>query len=149
MWGRSIIVWLLIIGCETVLGTLRQLVLVPMLGEGAVGDLMARRIGVVVGTAMIFTITWLAVRWMCGGRAFSSRRLVLIGVQWAALTFAFEVVIGRLMAMSQTPDGGWSAVWSRLGEDYNAARGGLMGFGLLAMALTPLAAAHMRLRRRR
>lgn len=166
MWSRALAVWLLIIACETVLGTVRQLVLAPMLGEGARGDVLARRIGLVVGTAMIFTITWFTVRWMCGVRShrmsrqvapasaaphatthprtISSRRLILIGVLWALLTFAFEVGIGRLMAMGQTPDGGWSAVWSRLGEDYDLTRGGLMALGLVAMALCPLLAAHLR-----
>lgn len=171
MWSRSLAVWLLIIGCETVLGTVRQVVLAPMIGEGPQGDLLARRVGFFVGTAMIFAISLLTVRWMCGVRSFrlqgpdnapadaaprvatgvrrfSSRRLILIGMYWAVLTFAFEVGIGRVMAMGQTPDGGWRAVWSRLGEDYNLARGGLMGLGLVAMALSPLVAAHLQLPRR-
>lgn len=181
MWWRALLVWLLIMAVETVLGTLRQLVLVPALGGGPGADLAARKIGVFVGMVMIFAITWLCIRWMIGNRTVATpspaqrqgalaplpglraefahtpvpaakaptlrahaRSLLCIGAAWAALTLTFEIGIGRLMAMTQEPDGGWAAVWMRLGDDYDPTRGGFMTLGLTVLALAPLAGARLR-----
>jgi len=143
---RSLLVWLLIIAGETLSGTIRQLIIAPALGPG--GDATARRIGAMVGTALIYTITWLCIRWMCrpSRSPITTRALLLTGTLWAALTFAFELIIGRLTIASQSPSGPWPAVWSRIAQDYNPAAGGLMAFGLLAMAFCPLAC-KLRLRR--
>lgn len=145
MWWRSLLVWLLIMVCETMLGTARTLVLVPRLG-----DLPARRVGFFVALLTIYGVTWLCVRWISGARGSGSsptpraRSLALVGIAWAALTLAFEVGIGRMMAASQSPDGGWPRVWSRLREDYDLTHGGLMGLGLLLMAFAPWTTAYAR-----
>jgi hypothetical protein len=48
---RALLVWLVIIGVETVHGILRTLVLLP-----AVGDFRARQISVLTGSVLIFGV---------------------------------------------------------------------------------------------
>ena len=126
-WVRVIVVWLVIILVESVHGTLRQLFL-----ASAIGDLSARRISVFTGTALIFLVALLFRRWL---NLTDTRRLLLVGALWVALTILFEVGLGRLVL-------GYS--WSRIAQDYDLHRGGLMGLGLIAMLFIPLAAARLR-----
>jgi hypothetical protein len=128
-WLRGIVVWILIILVESVHGTLRQLFLAP-----AIGDFHARQVAVFSGIALIFLIAALTIRWVAV-RNFSES--LLVGALWVALTVAFEVALGRVIL-------GYD--WSRILEDYDLSRGGLMGLGLLAMLFTPAAAARIRRR---
>lgn len=117
---RGLIVWFLIILAESVHGVLRTMLLEPL-----IGDLSARQIGVVIGTAMILAITFIFVRWLKGN---SGRQFLLIGLMWVVLTVGFEILLGRyVMRLS------WERIWS----DYDVANGGLMLFGLLAMLFAP------------
>ncbi len=125
-WLRSLAVWVVIILAESVHGTLRQLLLVPVMG-----DLPARRVSVFSGALIIFGVTWLFIRWM---RVGSRRRLLQVGALWVGLTVAFEILLGRALGYS----------WYRLLEDYDLTRGGLMGLGLIAMLFTPWVAARVR-----
>jgi hypothetical protein len=56
---RALVAGVVIIAAETVHGVLRQLLLVPI-----VGDLRARQIGVLIGSAIIFAIAWALARWI-------------------------------------------------------------------------------------
>lgn len=125
-WLRALTVWLVIIAVESVHGTLRQLLLAPVLG-----DFRARQVSVLTGSLLIFLVAWLFVRWL---GATSRRMLLGIGFFWVVLTVAFELALGRLLGFE----------WSRLLEDYDLPNGGLMGLGLVAMFLTPLLAARLR-----
>ncbi len=117
---RGLIVWFLIILAESVHGVLRTMLLEPL-----IGDLSARQIGVVIGTAMILAITFMFVRWLKGN---SGRQFLLIGLMWVVLTVGFEILLGRyVMSLS----------WERISSDYDVANGGLMLFGLLAMLFAP------------
>jgi len=124
---RSLAVWLALICAETAHGILRTLFLAPL-----VGDFHARQIAVFTGSAIIFTITALLVKWM---RATRARELLGIGTLWLVLTVLFEVLVGVYAA-------GYS--WERVSSDYNIARGGLLPVGLLFMALSPLLAGRLR-----
>jgi len=126
-WFRALLVWLVIIVAESVHGTLRTLYLAP-----AIGDFPARRLGVFIGTALIFLIALAFTRWI---GAQSRRQLLGIGALWVALTVAFEVGLGRAVLHYD---------WARILADYDLSRGGLMGFGLLAMFFIPLLAARMK-----
>ena len=117
---RGLIVWFLIILAESVHGVLRTMLLEPL-----IGDLSARQIGVVIGTAMILAITFMFVRWL---KANSGCQFLLIGLMWVVLTVGFEILLGRyVMSLS----------WERILSDYDVANGGLMLFGLLAMLFAP------------
>jgi hypothetical protein len=59
LFARALAVWLLIILAESIHGTLRTLLLVPV-----VGDFPARQISVFTGAVIIFAIAWVTHRWM-------------------------------------------------------------------------------------
>jgi len=123
---RALLTWMFIILAETLHGALRDVFIAPH-----IGDLRARQLGVLVGSALIFAITWLCVRWI-GAR--SRGALLGVGLGWVVLTVIFEFALGRALGAS----------WDRIFSDYNPARGGLMLFGLAFMAVTPMLAARLR-----
>jgi hypothetical protein len=123
---RALLTWMFIILAETLHGALRDVFIAPH-----IGDLRARQLGVLVGSALIFAITWLCVRWI-GAR--SRGALLGIGLGWVVLTVIFEFALGRALGAS----------WDRIFSDYNPARGGFMILGLAFMAVAPLLAARMR-----
>ena len=65
-------------------------------------------------------------------RATTTVRLLVIGLMWVALNLLFEIGLGRMVL---------DLTWDRLLEDYDLARGGFFGLGLLFMAVSPLLAA--------
>jgi hypothetical protein len=125
-WSRALLAWLLIVLAETAHGTLRQLFLAP-----AIGDLPARQVGVFVGSAIIFAIAWLTIRWIGARRA---GELFAIGAVWVALIVAFEISLGLALGYSR----------ERMLSDYDLANGGWMGFGLLFLLCAPWLAAKAR-----
>ena len=124
---RASVVWLVIIGVETAHGILRAALLVPV-----IGDFPARQVGVFTGSALILGVAVLFIRWV---RAGTNRRLLAVGLLWAVLTVLFEIGLGRRVL---------GLPWDRLLEDYDLTRGGVLGLGLLFMAVTPLLAARLR-----
>jgi hypothetical protein len=120
-------VWLVIIAAEAVHGVLREVLLVPL-----VGDLPARQVGVPIGSLIIVAVALLGVRLIAAG---TKLRLLGVGLLWVVLTVLFEIGLGRLVA---------GLPWDRIAEDYDPARGGFLAFGLLLMAVSPLLAARLR-----
>jgi hypothetical protein len=123
IWRRALVVWLVIILAETVHGVLRQLLLLPL-----VGDLVARQIGVLVGSLIIFAVALAFSGWL---DARTIREQLFVGLAWVALTVAFEFALGASLG----------ATLERMLEDYDPARGGFMALGLLFMLLAPVLAA--------
>jgi hypothetical protein len=130
VWVRAFAAWLAIIAAEMVHGVLRGVLLAPR-----VGDFRARQLGVATGCLLILGIAYLLVDWI-GAR--TTALLAAVGTGWAVSTLAFEIGLGRLVLGSS---------WERLWSDYDVARGGLMPFGLLLMALAPILAARWRRQR--
>jgi len=124
---RAFAVWLVIIAVETVHGILRTLLLVPMMG-----DFPARQTSVFTGSLLIFGVTLLLVNWIA---AKTIPQLLMVGVLWVMLTVLFEITLGRLVL---------DLSWDRITEDYDVTRGGLLGFGLMFMAASPLMATRFR-----
>ncbi len=120
------LVWVAIIAAETIHGIARGVLLVPL-----VGDLRARQIGVLIGSLIIFAITYLTIRWIGASR---DRVLLMIGSLWVVLTFAFEVGLGLAIGLE----------WKRILSDYDIRAGGLMIAGLLFMFFSPYLAARVR-----
>ena len=126
MIGRALLVWLLMMVIETIHGVLRNLLLVPL-----VGDLRARQLGVFIGSALILGIAVLLIDWI---RPSSVRELLVIGAMWLALTLAFEFGLGHALGRP----------WNALLSDYDLTRGGLLSMGMVVLALSPWLAARIR-----
>lgn len=125
-FGRSLLVWLVLIGTEIVHGIIRGIFLAPHVGE-----FRSNQIGVFTGSLIILAIALLSVRWIGASGPF---KLLGIGILWTALTLAFEVLFGRFVI---------GASWERLAADYNVLEGGLLPFGFLVLMLSPLVAGRL------
>jgi hypothetical protein len=125
-WSRAFIAWFLIVVAESTHGTIRQLFIAP-----AIGDLRARQIGVVTGSAIIFAIACACIRWI-GARSFGQQ--IRVGLLWVVLISIFEFSLG--MALGYTRE--------RIISDYDLMNGGYMGIGLLFMLFAPALAAKAR-----
>jgi len=125
-WPRALAAWLLIVVAESIHGILRQLLISPVLG-----DLPARQTGVLIGSAIIFAIAWICVRWI-GAKSFGEQ--CKVGLVWLALIVAFEFSLGKALGYTR----------ERMLSDYNIAEGGLMGVGLVFMLFAPALAAKAR-----
>lgn len=124
---RAMAVWLLLMLTETLHGTARIFLLVPILG-----DFRARQITVFTGALLIFTLTTLLIKWI---KPTTAGQCLTIGLLWVSLTVGFEISLGVLV---------FNMSWQRIAEDYKLWQGGLMPIGLLLMLFTPLAAAKAR-----
>ena len=124
---KSILIWLVFIATESLNGTIRTLWLVPSLG-----DPLAHRISFVTGAFIVLAIATLFIRWLHASRV---SQLLGVGVLWSALTLGFEIVLGRIVL-------GYS--WAQIATDYNLMQGGLMSFGLVWLAASPLLAVKIR-----
>jgi hypothetical protein len=119
--------WLILIAVEFIHGALRTIFLAPR-----VGDFHARQIGVFIGSLLIVAVACLTVRWI---GATSTSSLIGMGVLWLVLTVAFELGFGHYV---------FGRSWGSLASDYNVLEGGLLPFGLVVLALSPLIAARLR-----
>ncbi|MBZ5504823.1 MAG: hypothetical protein LAO78_04980 [Acidobacteriia bacterium] len=124
--GRALVVWLVFIGIESVLGSLRGVFLEPRIGAA-----LAQRIGLTTGSVALLIVTYLLIGWV---RAEGRTALLEVGVLWVALTFTFEMVIGHLRGRS----------WRSLLADYDIAHGGLMSVALALLLFAPLIAVRLR-----
>jgi hypothetical protein len=127
VFGRTLLVWLLIILLETVLGTMRTLFVEPQLGA-----LKSRQLAIIPSLIMIFIVTWFCLPWI---GAPDLRQLVAVGVVWVTLTLGFEIVLGRLVLRRD---------WKQLLADYDVLNGGYMAVALLLMGAMPLVVAKLR-----
>ncbi|MGA7936429.1 MAG: hypothetical protein WCA35_22935 [Kovacikia sp.] len=125
-WPRAFTAWLLIVVAESIHGTIRQLLIAP-----AIGDMPARQIGVLIGSAIIFVIAWACIRWI-GAKSFGEQ--LRVGLLWVVLMAIFEFSLGTALGYTR----------ERMLSDYNLAEGGFMGFGLLFMLFAPALAARAR-----
>ena len=125
-WPRALLVWVMIAVAESIHGTLRQLFIAPVLG-----DLHARQLGVLVGSAIILAIAWLSIRWI-GAHTFT--RQLQVGVVWVVLMLAFEFGLGAALGYTR----------ERMLADYDLTRGGFMALGILCMLFAPALAAKAR-----
>ena len=126
MIGRALLAWLLMMAIETIHGVLRNRFLVPV-----IGDVGARQIGVLIGSALILGIAVLLIGWI---HPTSERSLLAIGALWLALTLAFEFGLGRALGRP----------WDAMLADYDLSRGGLLSIGMVVLGLSPWIAAQFR-----
>lgn len=127
MLKRAVAVWCMIFVLEVLHGVLRAIWLVPF-----IGDFRARQVGVLVGSLLILVVAALTIRWI-GAR--ERRDLLRVGLLWFVLMVGAEVLLGRVA---------FGYPWSRIAEDFDVARGGLLGFGMLVLAAAPWLAWRLR-----
>jgi hypothetical protein len=125
-WPRALAAWLLIVVAESIHGIVRQLFISP-----AIGDLPARQVGVLIGSAIIFAVAWICIRWI-GAKSFGDQ--LSVGLLWAVLIAIFEFGLGTALGYTK----------ERMLSDYNIAEGGFMGLGLLFMLFAPALASKVR-----
>ena len=124
---RALAVLALIVVAEVVNGTVRALVVAPL-----VGDFTARQIGVLTGSVLIGAVAWASSPWLAARTLGAQWR---VGALWVVLMLAFEVAVGRWLA---------GASWQRIASDYNLAQGGLLGLGMVWLGCAPWLAARLR-----
>lgn len=127
MIAKAVLAWILIAAAETAHGILRVKLLNPR-----VGDRRARRFSVFTGTALIMLVGWFAVPRIGPS---SAHECLLVGSLWLALMVLFDVGLGRLY---------FHFSWRRIMDDFDVRKGGLLGFGMVALFFTPLAVAKVR-----
>lgn len=124
---RALAVLLLIILAEVLNGTVRQLLIMPL-----VGDFTARQIATATGCVFILLIAWATSPWLAASTRWDQWS---VGALWMVLMLAFEVAVGRLVA---------GVSWERLAADYDLLHGGLLGLGMLWLLCAPRLAATIR-----
>lgn len=124
--AKALAIWLAILCAAIANGALREVVLIPHLGQTTglllSGGLLA---------ALVLAITYFSLPWLGVRRAAS---LLGVGLGWLALTLAFEFAFGRLQGKS----------WPVLLEAYMFKDGNLWPLVLLVAAAAPWLAAHWR-----
>ncbi|CAN5529788.1 hypothetical protein BH10ACI2_BH10ACI2_07240 [soil metagenome] len=118
---RGLVVWLVFIFAESINGTIREIFVKPILG-----DLRARQLSFLSAIVIIFAVASIFFRWIGETKR---KHLLLVGLLWVSLTFGFEVFVGRMLL---------GISWEIILSDYNIFNGGLMTFGLIILAVTPI-----------
>lgn len=124
---RALAVWVAIAVAEIVHGGLRVRLLNPR-----VGDHRARQMGVLTGSLIILAVAWLTVPWI--GPTAPGEALA-VGAVWTAAMLAFEVYFGRVVF--QIP-------LKQVAADFDLRQGGLLGFGMVILFLSPLLVGRLR-----
>jgi hypothetical protein len=127
MIGRALAVWLGVLLLANLNGAVRELWLIP-----AMGQIPGRTVSTVVLSVLVFLTTCLTVGWI---RPVSTGDAMLIGVVWLLLTLGFEFLVGHYM---------FHKPWAELTEDYNVARGRIWPLVLVVVLFAPLWTARMK-----
>jgi len=124
---RALFVWFGLLAIAFANGAVRELVIIPLLGEGP-----AHAVSVAILSLAIMIATWSTIAWI---RPRSLADAWRIGLLWLALTLAFELLAGHYLFL--TP-------WSRLLADYNLLRGRIWLVVLITTVAAPVIAARAR-----
>ena len=120
MLARAIGVWFTIMPVAILNGAVRDVVLVPRLG-----DPVARAVSCFTLAGAILAITWISLPWI---RPASFGSSWTIGLLWLAMTLAFEFGAGHYLF--KTP-------WTALFADYNIFAGRLWVLVLVTTLTAP------------
>jgi hypothetical protein len=120
------IVWLLIMGLETIHGILRGLYLTPVIGQKT-----ANLIGWPIGAGIVLTAIYLLLPWT-GLR--QPRDLLKLGIVWAVFTTAFEAAVGMARGLTVL----------QVADDFNPLSGGLGLYTVIFMLAAPWLGARLR-----
>jgi hypothetical protein len=121
MWLRAFVVWVALATAMVALGTVRERLLSPRLGE-----LAAHHVSCLAGLLVILAVGYAALPWL--GILDAPTLQFEIGAFWLLLTVPFEFLFGHWVA---------GQPWSRLLENYNVFHGRLFVLVLVAVLLAP------------
>src|SRR5262245_26892829 len=121
MMIRALIVWVGILGLAFANGALREVALVPRVGDAA-----GRAISSVTLAVAIVAATWFTIGWM---RPRSTADAWATGFVWLCLTLGFEFLAGHYL---------FGEPWSQLWAEYNILRGRLWILVPIATVLAPV-----------
>jgi hypothetical protein len=127
MISRACLVWLGILAVAFANGAVREMWLVPRLGEST-----AHALSVGILSTAILVVSWSTITWMRPGSVTDSWT---IGIVWLALTLAFEFLAGHYV---------FGAPWSRLWAEYDLLNGRIWIVVLITTVAAPAAAARTR-----
>ena len=125
--AKALIIWFVLLVMAIANGTLRESVLIPVLG-GVPGLILS---GVLL-SALILAVVYFSLPWF--GRA-PVARYIALGLSWFCLTLVFEFAFGRLIQ---------GKPWSELLEAYTFKGGNIWPIVLLTVAAAPYIAARIR-----
>lgn len=125
--GKSLVVFVLLVIAEILHGITRTFTLARW-----VGDFRARQLSVISGCLIILAISWVFIPWI---GPVTHNECLEVGALWFCCMLGFEVGFGR--RVMRLP-------WKRILEDFDLRRGGMLGFGMIFLALAPLLAANLR-----
>ncbi|HVK37206.1 MAG TPA: hypothetical protein VNA88_01640 [Candidatus Kapabacteria bacterium] len=117
---RAFLAWLVIVVLAIMNGTIRQALLLPMMGETA-----ARAVSTIVLSAVVVVMTMIAlprIRPASRGEAWQ------IGALWLVLTLAFEFLVGHYV---------FGNPWSKLLADYDIGAGRIWVLALIVTLCAP------------
>ncbi len=120
MRHRTLEIWLALLAVAFLNGAVRELLLIPALGET-----VGRALSTLTLSAAILLLTWLTIDWIA---PVTARDAWTIGGVWVALTLAFEFGAGHYL---------FGNPWERLFEDYNVLRGRIWILVLVTTAAAP------------
>jgi hypothetical protein len=120
MYSRAILVWGALLVLAFANGALREIALVP-----SMGDTPAHALSSVTLSAAIVVLSWVTIGWMHPQSASDAWR---IGALWLACTLAFELLAGHYL---------FGNPWSRLLADFNVLRGRIWILVLLTTVAAP------------
>ncbi|HXF48456.1 MAG TPA: hypothetical protein VNL73_03390 [Verrucomicrobiae bacterium] len=124
---RAFAIWLILVPLAILNGTVRNYLLVPLVGNGA-----AHIISSVTLSILIFAVAWFFIGWI---HPASAQQALGLGFFWLVLTVLFEFGAGHYLFKNP---------WEKLLADYDVFKGRVWILVLLATLFAPYAAARMR-----
>lgn len=123
---KAMVLWLLLAVFAVLNGSLRQYLLVPLLGPST-----GLRLSGAMLSVIILLLSWLTLSWYGPLRSY---QYWLIGCVWLVMTLLFEFGFGYFIAHKS---------WAELLDAYNLSKGNLWSLVLLATLVSPRLAARL------
>ena len=118
---RAAVIWFGILVLASLNGAVRDLLLLPRLGDPA-----ARAISTIVLCGLVLLVTWRTIRWISPR---SRGEAVRVGILWVVLTLAFEFLAGHYL---------FHKPWTALLADYDLRSGRIWIMALLTTLIAPV-----------
>jgi len=125
--AKALAIWFGILVLAIANGTLREAVLIPVLGRARGLFLSGVLLSALILAVVCFSLPWFG--------PLPVSRYIALGMSWLCLTLAFEFTFGHLVQ---------GKPWSELLEEYTFKGGNIWPVVLLAVAASPYIAARIR-----